>query len=102
MPYRPPIHNPIFFRPPGAEEERRRAQDPFYKSQEWRRTRQKVLRRCYYRCELHLEGCQGTAMIADHVIERTMGGSDDETNLRGVCVSCHNRRHPDRWRNRDA
>jgi hypothetical protein len=32
--------------------------------------------------------------IADHIVERRDGGSDDSANLRSVCATCHNKRHP--------
>lgn len=61
--------------------------DPFYTSAEWRRIRWKVLqrdRRCRW------PGCQRIATHVDHVIPRRRGGSDDPSNLMGLCGTCHN------------
>lgn len=36
--------------------------------------------------------CGGPAQVADHVIPRRAGGSDDESNLQALCRSDHNRK----------
>jgi 5-methylcytosine-specific restriction endonuclease McrA len=37
-----------------------------------------------------LPGCRRRASIADHIISRREGGSDDKSNLRSLCVACDN------------
>jgi 5-methylcytosine-specific restriction enzyme A len=54
------------------------------------------LKRDRFLCQLHLSGCQVRASIADHIVERKAGGADTLHNLRGVCVSCHAKRHPEK------
>jgi 5-methylcytosine-specific restriction endonuclease McrA len=95
LPYRPPIHQPIVWRPQGAARARP-AVEPYYHSKEWKALRQATLQRCRYRCELNLIGCTGRATLADHILPRAQGGLDTLFNLRGVCKSCHNKRHPEK------
>lgn len=65
-------------------------QDPAYGSAAWKRARLACLKRANYRCELGLEGCQGTATEADHVLG--LAADPGHTALRAVCVSCHRKR----------
>lgn len=37
--------------------------------------------------------CGRRAEVAHHIIEKENGGSDDDTNLRALCKSCHSRLH---------
>ena len=67
---------------------RRQAQLGSYSSPAWRRLRVKVLLRdpmCMSR------GCRRLATVADHIIPRRQGGTDDLENLQGLCQSCHSR-----------
>lgn len=68
-----------------------RVADGFYQSPEWKVLRQRCLERARYQCELALPGCDGHAVIADHIVSRKAGGADDLANLRAVCRSCDNR-----------
>jgi 5-methylcytosine-specific restriction endonuclease McrA len=95
MPVRPPIHDPLGFRPGKAPDRRSPA---FYHRAKWQQLAASVLARDNYICRLMLPGCKVEASIADHIRERKAGGSDDPSNLRAVCASCHNRRHPEKWR----
>jgi 5-methylcytosine-specific restriction protein A len=70
------------------------ARNSFYHSKAWRALRARVLTRDGYMCQLQLIGCTGQATIVDYILERCEGGSDDNANLRAVCASCHNKRHP--------
>lgn len=36
--------------------------------------------------------CGATATDVDHVVPRSVGGSDDEENLQGLCKACHSRK----------
>lgn len=100
MPTRPPIHQPIVFRPLNANVGKKK--DAYYGSKEWLRLRQQALIRDSFVCQLQLEGCSRVANTADHKVERKQSGGDTLDNLRAVCTACHNRRHPERWRNRDS
>lgn len=58
---------------------------PFYRSYKWRKLSREVCERDPI-CKL----CNAArSKIADHVIPRRNGGTDDLGNLRGVCQSCH-------------
>ena len=52
---------------------------------EWQRTVARILARdrgvCYR--------CGGQAVTADHLIPRSQGGSDQDSNLAAVCASCN-------------
>jgi hypothetical protein len=61
----------------------------FYGTAEWRRLRAACLAR-FPVCVT--DGCNNSAVVADHVIPRSMGGSDSLSNLVGRCIICHNRR----------
>ena len=54
---------------------------------EWRKTRAYVLARDPVCVSCH----RRPSKICDHIIPRRQGGSDDESNLRGVCVPCDRR-----------
>lgn len=56
---------------------------------DWRRARLACLRRCNWRCEIRLDGCQGAASQVDHIVPVSQGGGHDQGNLRGACRSCH-------------
>jgi 5-methylcytosine-specific restriction endonuclease McrA len=55
----------------------------------WRRARLACLRRCRWRCEIRLPGCQGAASEVDHIVPVAAGGTHDQANLRGACGACH-------------
>jgi 5-methylcytosine-specific restriction protein A len=61
--------------------------DPFYLSTNWRELRPLVLKRDHYRCTI----CNARAIIADHIVSRRAGGSDEMSNLRSLCRTCDNR-----------
>jgi 5-methylcytosine-specific restriction endonuclease McrA len=50
-----------------------------------------VLARDGWRC-----GCGARATRVHHVVALIDGGTDDMTNLRSVCVTCHGHAHPGR------
>ena len=101
MPYRPPIHRPIPADRPGRFN-RRPKNDGFYQSDRWRQLRLAALARDSYLCVLGYPGCYGRASYVDHIIERKDGGADELFNLRSTCPGCHNKRHPEKGRMRDA
>ena len=55
----------------------------YLRDKEWRRTRERVLRRDGYRCAV--PGCSTRASVVDHLVSRRAGGSDAEHNLRSLC-----------------
>lgn len=52
-------------------------------------TRQAVLARDGYVCQLKLDGCTITATHVDHIVPFADGGSDDMTNLQAACAPCN-------------
>jgi 5-methylcytosine-specific restriction protein A len=53
----------------------------------WRTLRDRVLRRDPT-CAIGGPGCTVTSTIADHIVPRAEGGTDDLDNLQGVCAVC--------------
>jgi 5-methylcytosine-specific restriction endonuclease McrA len=94
MPFRPPIHKPVAWRPPGAARAPKR--NEYYHTPEWRALRLVVLKRDGYRCQLNLPGCEGRASVPHHLVPRKWGGGDHPGNLVSVCKACHNRAHPEK------
>jgi 5-methylcytosine-specific restriction protein A len=95
MAYRPPLHRPAGWKPAPKQQNRDHRK---YHNVGWHAVRQFVLIRDGYRCQLGLQGCTMDANTVDHITEVASGGSDDPSNLRAVCASCHNVRHADKGR----
>jgi 5-methylcytosine-specific restriction enzyme A len=55
----------------------------------WRRARDQCLHRAGWQCQIRLDGCQGAASQADHIIPVSQGGKHEQGNLRAACRSCH-------------
>lgn len=93
MPYAPPKH-----RPPGWRPRAPKVTDPFYHSERWKQLRARVRRRDRDICQL----CGAPeSWIVDHIKPRSEGGPDVEWNLRCLCRTCDNKRHPEKgtvWR----
>lgn len=54
---------------------------------DWRKLRREILRRdpvC------RMQGCSRQSSHVDHIVPRRKGGTDDPSNLQGLCGSCHN------------
>lgn len=64
--------------------------DPRYNTPAWKRARAAALKRADRRCELRLDGCQGTATEVDHVLG--LDNDPGHTTLRAVCGRCHRKR----------
>lgn len=63
------------------------------KTAAYKRIRSKVLRRDQYRCQIgYPDICIRKATEVDHIVPAVRGGSDEEENLRAVCVKCHARK----------
>jgi 5-methylcytosine-specific restriction endonuclease McrA len=90
MPQRPPVHQPISWRPRSAQ---RLPSNPFYRTPIWQTLRLATLKRDGFQCRLTLPGCGVKANTAHHRIPREMGGADALWNLLSSCPSCHNKAH---------
>lgn len=83
-----------------------RRRDPkylaFYRSKEWRLLSRTYLQRAGYKCQAKLEGCTGLAVEVHHKdpiqTAKGWGARLDWGNLEAVCTSCHNKRHPEKFK----
>ena len=69
--------------------------EPFYRTAVWQKLRAQVLKRDP-RCTA--PGCTARSVVADHIVQRSKGGPDAMSNLRGMCIPCHNARSWDATR----
>ncbi|GFM89357.1 hypothetical protein PSCICO_47560 [Pseudomonas cichorii] len=53
----------------------------------WRRIRERILIRDQYTCQKC--GKITEQLEVDHIIGKTLGGTDDDLNLQSLCVPCH-------------
>ena len=77
----------------------------FLDSARWQRKRAAVLRRDGYICQdCKRYGRKTPATLVHHVIpyEEDAARALDEKNLVSLCEACHNRRHPERAKGREA
>lgn len=79
--------------------------DEFYKSRKWLMCREKILKRDKYLCQeckrYHRHTADGlpiTAEIVHHIkpYESHPELALEKENLISLCVSCHNKKHPER------
>lgn len=64
---------------------------------DWHRTRQRIARRDKHLCQLNYPGCWGEVRIGkgahtDHIVPASEGGTDEDSNLRHACKSCHDKK----------
>ena len=56
----------------------------------WRKKRLHVLRRDNYLCQLCIRQNKLTAATdVDHIVSKSAGGSENESNLQSLCRKCH-------------
>jgi 5-methylcytosine-specific restriction protein A len=82
------LHEPVI------DEQTRDARNPYrkaYKSEEYARNRRLKFDRSGGRCELCKVECQPGDWQCDHVVPLSKGGTNDLSNLRILCTSCHQR-----------
>lgn len=74
----------------------------FYRSKDWKNTSRAKLSATGWKCEARLEGCQGVGVEVHHIkpIQTDEGWSLrlEWSNLETVCTSCHNKRHPEKFK----
>ncbi len=62
--------------------------------EDWRRTRESVLRRDKFRCVECGKPCTRAEADIHHLMPRSAGGSDEPSNLVTLCDGCHAAHHP--------
>jgi 5-methylcytosine-specific restriction endonuclease McrA len=62
-----------------------------YCSPGWKAARREVLLRDAYQCQICKACVSGKRAHVDHIVPKSKGGSDEVSNLRCLCVSCHSR-----------
>lgn len=79
--------------PDAAEESRPSAAARGYCSRDWRAKRLEVLARDDYQCQAcgRIVDRPKQAHV-DHIVPRASGGTDELSNLRTLCASCHSSR----------
>lgn len=74
----------------------------FYRSKAWKNTSRAKLSSTNWECEGKLPGCQGVACEVHHIKPiQTPEGWDKRLeweNLESLCTSCHNGRHPEKFK----
>lgn len=71
-----------------------------YCSQGWKAARREVLLRDNYQCQMCGAVVHGKRAHVDHIVPKAKGGSDEVSNLRTLCVSCHSKHEG--WRSANA
>lgn len=78
----------------------------FYRSKAWKLTSRSKLQDVEYKCEARLNGCAGLAVEVHHRVPiQTPEGWErrlDWDNLEAVCTACHNGRHPEKFKRKNA
>lgn len=67
-----------------------RSHDPYYQTKEWKGIRMLQLQREPLCVECKKTGRMTPATVADHIIPRNEGGTEEARNLQSLCASCHN------------
>jgi 5-methylcytosine-specific restriction protein A len=62
-----------------------------YCSAGWKAARREVLLRDAYQCQMCGACVSGRRAHVDHIVPKREGGSDEVSNLRTLCVSCHSK-----------
>ncbi len=90
MPTRPPTHRA--YKPTPVK--RASARERGYGGEAWEATRKRILKRDKWRCVFCGIGlfAKGSRPNIDHIIDKKDGGTDDDSNLRTLCPSCHSKR----------
>ena len=95
MPDRLPTFKPPWVgqrkRPRAPDTNRPSATARGYCSTGWKAARREVLLRDNYQCQVCKAVVAGKRAHVDHIVPKSQGGSDEVSNLRCLCVSCHSK-----------
>jgi len=47
-------------------------------------------------------GIEGEALHKHHIVPKSLGGKDDDTNLIDLCIKCHGLAHSSKWDGRNG
>ncbi len=75
-----------------AHEERWGEQRKVGYGREWRKRRTEYIEAHPFCADPFHTGCTAFATDVDHILSRTRGGSEDESNLQSLCGACHRRK----------
>ena len=104
MPDRLPTFKPPWVgqrkRPRAPDTNRPSATARGYCSAGWKAARREVLVRDNYQCQACGAVVHGKRAHVDHIVPKSKGGSDEVSNLRCLCVSCHSKHEG--WRAANA
>ena len=104
MPDRLPTFKPPWVgqrkRPRAPDTNRPSATARGYCSAGWKAARREVLLRDNYQCQVCMAVVAGKRAHVDHIVPKSKGGSDEVSNLRCLCVSCHSKHEG--WRSANA
>lgn len=76
---------------PRAPDARPSASKRGYGSRAWKLARREALVRDAYQCRSCRRVVTGKAAHVDHIVPKSQGGTDELSNLRVLCVSCHSK-----------
>lgn len=65
-----------------------------YSTIEWQNLRRKILERDNNKCKECGVACESSEADVHHLMPRSLGGTDDPTNLITLCDGCHSAHHP--------
>jgi 5-methylcytosine-specific restriction protein A len=90
MPMRPPTHRAYV----PAPVKRASAAKRGYGGPAWEAIRKRVLKRDKWRCVLCKAPlfAKGSKPNVDHIVDKSSGGTNEDSNLRTLCPSCHSSR----------
>jgi 5-methylcytosine-specific restriction protein A len=95
MPDRVPTFRPPWInrtkRPRAPDTARPSASARGYCSAGWKAARREVLLRDGYQCQVCGDLVHGKRAHVDHIVPKAKGGSDEVSNLRVLCISCHSK-----------
>lgn len=58
----------------------------------WREQRKRILERDHHVCQVRLVCAGAPATHVDHIVPKSRGGTDDDSNLRAACADCNLKR----------